>query len=83
MNIVNMDDVAKKQKESEKNNLLATIDEVREKIESGEITAFVVCSIRVDEDIEITACVQDRLDAIGLIEASKMILFNNGTQKIN
>lgn len=83
MNVVNMDDIAKKQKESEKNNLLATIDEVREKIESGEITAFVVCSIRVDEDIEITACVQDRLDAIGLIEASKMILFNNGTQKIN
>jgi hypothetical protein len=60
--------------------MLDTLDEVRKKIEDNEITAFVVCSIRSDDDIEIAACVQDRLDAIGLIEAGKMILFTNGTK---
>jgi len=81
MNVVSMDDAAKKQKLSEKKNMLDTLEEVREKIENNEITAFVVCSIRNDDDIEISACVKDRLDAIGLIEASKMILFTNGTKE--
>ena len=39
--------------------------------------------MRTDDDIEISACVQDRLDAIGLIEASKMILFTNGQKDSN
>jgi len=33
MNVVNMNDVAKRQKESEKKNLLDTLEEVRQKIE--------------------------------------------------
>ena len=80
MNVVNIDDVTKRQRETEKNNLLNTLEEIREKIERDEIVSYVVCSIRYDEDIEITACVKDRLDAIGLIEAGKMILFSNGTK---
>ena len=80
MNVVNIDDVTKRQRETEKNNLLNTLEEIREKIESGVIVSYVICSIRYDEDIEITACVKDRLDAIGLIEAGKMILFSNGTK---
>lgn len=81
MNVINMNDAAKRQKQSEKKNMLDTLEEVRVKIEKDEITAFVVCSIRNDDDIEIAACVQDRLDAIGLIEAGKMILFTNGTKE--
>jgi hypothetical protein len=83
MNVVNMNDVAKRQKESEKKNLLDTLEEVRQKIERDEIVSYVICSIRNDDDIEISACVQDRLDAIGLIEAGKMILFTNGTKETN
>ena len=83
MNVVNMNDIAKKQKESEKKNLLDTLEEVRQKIENDEIVSYVICSIRNDDDIEISACVQDRLDAIGLIEAGKMILFTNGTKDTN
>jgi hypothetical protein len=83
MNIVNMEDMAAKQKQAEKENLLNTLEEVKQKIEKDEIVSFVICSIRSDEDIEINACVKDRLDAIGLIEASKMILFTNGSQNSN
>ncbi len=77
MKVVDMKSVAEKQKETEKKRLLDTIEEVKQKIESDEIAAYVVCMIRQDDDIEISACVQDRLDAIGLIEASKMLLFTN------
>ena len=80
MNVVNMDDIAKRQRETQKKNLLDTLEEVRQKIENNEILSFVVCSVRFDEDIEISACVNDRLTAIGLIEAGKMILFSNGTK---
>lgn len=83
MNVVNMEDVTAKQKQAEKENLLNTLEEVKRKIENNEIISFVICSIRSDEDIEINACVKDRLDAIGLIEAGKMILFTNGTKENN
>lgn len=79
-NIVSMEDVAIKQKQAEKDNLLKTVEEFRKKIENDEIVAFCISSVRIDEDVEITACVKDRLQAIGLIEASKIILFNSGTQ---
>jgi chlorite dismutase len=81
MNVVNMDEIAKRQKQSEKKNLLDTLEEVKQKIENDEIVSYVICSIRNDDDIEISACVKDRLDAIGLIEAGKMILFTNGTKE--
>ena len=83
MNVVNMEDVTAKQKQAEKENLLNTLEEVKRKIENNEIISFVICSIRSDEDIDINACVKDRLDAIGLIEAGKMILFTNGTKETN
>ncbi len=67
-------------REEEKKNLISTIEEAREKIENGEIESFVICSLRTDQEIEIMACVKDRLDAIGLIESSKMLLFTNGQQ---
>lgn len=79
-NIVSMEDIAIKQKQAEKDNLLKTVEEFRKKIENDEIVAFCISSVRIDEDVEITACVKDRLQAIGLIEASKIILFNSGTQ---
>jgi predicted deacylase len=79
-NVVSMEDVAIKQKQAEKDNLLNTVDEFRKKVENGEIVAFAISSVRSDEDVEITACVKDRLQAIGLIEASKIILFNSGTE---
>jgi predicted deacylase len=79
-NVVSMEDVAVKQKQAEKDNLLNTVDEFRKKVENGEIVAFAISSVRSDEDVEITACVKDRLQAIGLIEASKIILFNSGSE---
>ena len=75
MNVVDMKSMAIRQKEEEKKRLLDTLEEVKEKIENDEVSAYVICMMRNDNDIEISACVQDRLDAIGLIEASKMILF--------
>jgi hypothetical protein len=76
-----MEDIAVKQKQAEKEHLLRTVDEFRKKIEDDEVVSYTICSIRSDDDIEITACVKDRLQAIGLIEASKTILFNSGTER--
>jgi hypothetical protein len=81
MKVVNMEDIAVKQKQAEKEHLLRTVDEFRKKIEDDEVVSYTICSIRSDDDIEITACVKDRLQAIGLIEASKTILFNSGTER--
>jgi hypothetical protein len=75
-----MNDISKKQRENELQNLLDTIDEIRARIQNDEIGGFVICSLRTDNEVEITACVRDRLHAIGLIETSKMILFTNGTE---
>ena len=79
-NVVSMEDIVTNQKQAEKDNMLKTVDDFRKKIENGEVIAYSISSIRTDEDVEITACVKDRLQAIGLIEASKIILFNSGTQ---
>ncbi len=83
MNVVDMKSIAEKQKESEKTRLLQTLEDVKEKIENDEISSYVICMMRNDNDVEISACVQDRLDAIGLIEVSKMILFSNGQSEAN
>lgn len=80
MNVVSMEDAVTSQKQAEKNHLLNTVDEFRKKIENGEIVSYLISSIRIDDDIEINACVKDRLQAIGLLEASKTILFNSGNQ---
>ena len=81
MNVVNMEDIASKQKKAEKDHLLKTLEDFKTKIVNDEIVSYTICSIRSDDDIEILACVKDRLQAIGLIEASKTILFNSGTER--
>ena len=81
MNVVNMEDIASKQKQAEKDHLLKTLEDFKTKIANDEIVSYTICSIRSDDDIEILACVKDRLQAIGLIEASKTILFNSGTER--
>lgn len=81
MKLVNMEDVASKQKQAEKDHLLKTLEEFKNKVMNDEIVSYTICSIRSDDDIEIIACVKDRLQAIGLIEASKTILFNSGSER--
>ena len=76
-NVFSFAQMEKKHKDAEKQNLLDTVEEVRKKIEDGEITELVFSCLNTDGDVDINASVKNRLSAIALLEAGKMILFRD------
>ena len=78
-NVFSFAQMEKKHKDAEKQNLLDTVEEVRKKIEDGEITELVFSCLTTDGDVDINASVKNRLSAIALFEAGKMILFREST----
>jgi len=76
-NVFSFAQMEKKHKEAEKQNLLDTVEEVRKKIEDDEITELVFACLTKDGDVDINASVKNRLSAIALLEAGKMILFRD------
>ena len=67
----------KKHKDAEKQNLLDTVEEVKRKIDNDEITELVFACLTTEGDVDINASVKNRLSAIALLEAGKMILFRD------
>lgn len=59
-----------------KNDLLETIDHIRKQIETGEIEEFIATSVGKDGDVQIHACVNDFMGAVGLFEIGKHILIS-------
>ena len=78
-NVFSFAQMERKHKEAEKQNLLDTVEEVRKKIEDDEITELVFACLTKDGDVDINASVKNRLSAIALLEAGKMILFRDSS----
>jgi hypothetical protein len=78
-NVFSFAQMEKKHKDAEKQNLLDTVEEVRKKIEDDEVTELVFACLTKDGDVDINASVKNRLSAIALLEAGKMILFRDSS----
>ena len=78
-NVFSFAQMEKKHKDAEKQNLLDTVEEVRKKIEDDEVTELVFACLTKDGDVDINASVKNRLRAIALLEAGKMILFRDSS----
>lgn len=76
-NVFSFAQVEKKHKDAEKQNLLDTVEEVKRKIDNDEITELVFACLTTEGDVDINASVKNRLSAIALLEAGKMILFRD------
>jgi hypothetical protein len=78
MNVVAFDPQAKANEER-KAELLEVLDEMRRRIEEGEIKEFVAASVSKDGDVQIHASVLDLPGGVGLFEIGKVQLINYGT----
>jgi hypothetical protein len=61
-----------------KAELLEIIDELRSRVESGEIEEFVASSMDTEGDVQIHACVKDLAGGVGMFEIGKHILIQHG-----
>lgn len=68
--------ISKKSDDKRKIDLLETVDDIRKQIESGEIEEFVAASVSKEGDVQIHACVNDFMGAVGLFEIGKHILIS-------
>lgn len=59
----------------QKENLLEVLDELRSRIENGEIEEFVAVSADCDGDTMLHACVKDHVGGIGMLEVGKMVFY--------
>lgn len=78
MEVVSIKDLSKKK---QKTGLLEVLEDLRKRIEEGDLEEFVVASMNGEGDVEIHVCVKDLVGGIGLYEVGKNILIqqsNNG-----
>jgi hypothetical protein len=78
MNVVSFDPQAKANDER-KAELLEVLDEMRRRVEEGDIKEFVAASVSKDGDVQIHASVLDLPGGVGLFEIGKVQLINYGT----
>lgn len=71
MEVVNIRDLSKKK---QKTGLLEVLDDLRKRIEDGDLEEFVVASMDSNGDVEIHVCVKDLVGGVGLYEMGKHIL---------
>ena len=71
MEVVNIKDRSKKK---QKTGLLEVLDDLRKRIEEGDLEEFVVASMNAEGDVEIHVCVKDLVGGVGLYEIGKNIL---------
>lgn len=76
MQVINIDELSQKKR---KDNLLEVIEEVKKRIEEGEIEEFVMTSIDRDGEVKIHVCTKDMVGGVGLFEIGKTILFQQHT----
>ncbi len=73
MEVVNIKDRSKKK---QKAGLLEVLDDLRARIEDGDLEEFVVASMDGDGQVEIHVCVKDLVGGVGLYEIGKNILIS-------
>ncbi len=71
MNTVNLSDVKRNKRKEE---LLAVISDLKDQVESGELTELVTARLSKNGDVSIDVCCADTIGAIGMFEAGKHIL---------
>ena len=71
MEVVSIKDLGKKK---QKTGLLEVLDDLRKRIEEGDLEEFVVSSMDKDGNVEIHVCVKDLVGGVGLYEIGKNIL---------
>jgi hypothetical protein len=73
MNVVSFDPQAKAHEER-KSELLEVLEEMRKRIEEGEIKEFVAASVTKEGDVQIHASILDLPGGVGLFEIGKLQL---------
>jgi len=76
MEVININD---KSEQRRKANMLEVIEEVRKRIEDGNMEEFVMSSIDKDGEVNIHASVKDLIGGVGLFEIGKNILISQQT----
>lgn len=71
MEVVNIKDRSKKK---QKQGILEVLDDLRNRIEEGDLEEFVVASMDSQGQVEIHVCVKDLVGGVGLYEIGKNIL---------
>jgi hypothetical protein len=66
--------IADRSKAKRKQDLLEIIDELRSRVEAGDIEEFVGASMDTEGEILIHACVMDVAGGVGMFEIGKHIL---------
>lgn len=73
MNVVS---ISQKREDTRKLDLLEVLDEMKRRVETGEITEFVAASLDDDGEIQIHANVRDVAGGVGLFEIGKKIFID-------
>jgi hypothetical protein len=76
MEVINITD---KSEQRRKANILEVIDEVRKRIEEGNMEEFVMASIDKEGEVNIHASAKDLIGGVGLFEVGKNILIQQQT----
>jgi hypothetical protein len=76
MEVINITD---KSEQRRKANMLEVIDEVRKRIEEGNMEEFVMASIDKEGEVNIHASTKDLIGGVGLFEIGKNILIQQQT----
>jgi len=71
MQVINVADLNQNKKKTE---LLEILDELRGRVESGEIDEFVAASLDREGEVQIHACIKDLVGGVGMFEMGKNIL---------
>lgn len=71
MQVINIGDLNSKKR---KKDLLEILDDIRKKIDDGEIEEFVISSIDNTGEVQVHVCVKDIVGGVGLFEIGKNIL---------
>ena len=71
--------ISDKSEQRRKANMLEVIDEVRKRIEEGNMEEFVMASIDKEGEVNIHASAKDLIGGVGLFEIGKNILIQQQT----
>lgn len=71
MQVININDKSAKKRKAD---LLEVLDDLRNKIEAGEIEEFVIASVDTEGEVMLHTVIKDSLGGIGLFEVGKQTL---------
>ena len=77
--MISIQDLERNRRNRRKAQLLQVIDEIRERVETGEIQEFAVGALTEYGSISVYMAVMDEISGIGLFEAAKHSLLSDTT----